>query len=155
LIENLNTNGANVLNHLDCSSNLLTTLDLSQNTHLTELNCQLNQLTGLNAANGHNSNFIYLWSDGNPILTCIELDDGAWLAPNWALVASTDSQTSFSENCNNDCSTSTVGLNELTSSKNLIQILDLMGREITFKPNTALIYVYDDGSTEKVFSVEY
>jgi len=30
-----------------------------------------------------------------------------------------------------------------------------MGREITFKPNTTLIYVYDDGSTEKVFSVEY
>jgi len=41
------------------------------------------------------------------------------------------------------------------SSKNLIQILDMMGRETTFKPNTPLIYVYDDGSTEKVFSVEY
>ena len=37
----------------------------------------------------------------------------------------------------------------------LIQILDLMGRETTFKPNTTLIYIYDDGSIEKVFSVEY
>ena len=46
-------------------------------------------------------------------------------------------------------------LTELTTSKNLIQILDLMGRETTFKPNTPLIYVYDDGSTEKVFRVEY
>jgi len=49
----------------------------------------------------------------------------------------------------------TVGINELVTSKHLIQILDLMGRETTFKPNTPLIYVYDDGSTEKVFSVEY
>ena len=49
----------------------------------------------------------------------------------------------------------TIGINELTTSKNLIQILDMMGRETSFKPNTPLIYVYDDGSTEKVFSVEY
>ena len=49
----------------------------------------------------------------------------------------------------------TVGINESTTSKNLIQILDLMGRETSFKPNTPLIYVYDDGSIEKVFSVEY
>ena len=47
-----------------------------------------------------------------------------------------------------------VGLSELTTSKNLIQILDLMGRETPFKPNTPLIYVYDDGSIEKVFTIE-
>ena len=45
-------------------------------------------------------------------------------------------------------------LTEITSTKNLVQILDLMGRETTFKPNTLLIYVYDDGSTEKVFKTE-
>ena len=39
--------------------------------------------------------------------------------------------------------------------KTLIKILDLMGRETNFKPNIPLIYVYDDGSIEKVFSVEY
>ena len=50
---------------------------------------------------------------------------------------------------------STASIGELTTSKTLIQILDLMGRETPFKPNTPLIYVYDDGSTEKVFSVEY
>ncbi len=47
-------------------------------------------------------------------------------------------------------------LNEIQNLPlNLIQILDMIGRETTFKPNTPLIYVYDDGSTEKVFSVEY
>jgi hypothetical protein len=49
----------------------------------------------------------------------------------------------------------TLGVTELFTTKNLIQILDMMGRETSFKPNTPLIYVYDDGSTEKVFSVEY
>ena len=42
-----------------------------------------------------------------------------------------------------------------SNPKNLIQILDMMGRETSFKPNTPLIYVYDDGTTEKVFSVDY
>ena len=30
----------------------------------------------------------------------------------------------------------------------------MMGRETSFKPNTPLIYVYDDGSIEKVFTIE-
>ena len=34
--------------------------------------------------------------------------------------------------------------------RKLIRILDLLGRETTFKPNTPLIYQYDDGSVEKV-----
>ena len=49
-----------------------------------------------------------------------------------------------------------VGIGELNNTpKQLIKIVDLLGSETTFKPNTPLIYVYDDGSIEKVFSVEY
>ena len=48
-----------------------------------------------------------------------------------------------------------VGMDELFStSKQLLKIVDLMGRETPYKPNTVLIYVYDDGSTEKVFKME-
>ena len=48
-----------------------------------------------------------------------------------------------------------VGLNELSNTpKQLIKIVDLMGRETPYKPNTVLIYVFDDGSTEKVFKME-
>ena len=36
----------------------------------------------------------------------------------------------------------------------IIKIIDLMGRETIEKPNTILIYVYSDGSTEKVYRVE-
>lgn len=46
------------------------------------------------------------------------------------------------------------GINE-EHPRNLIRIVDILGRKTLFKPNTTLIYVYDDGSTEKVFSVKY
>ena len=142
----------NALEVLYCPYNELTSLDLSSNTALTELGCYFNELECLNVKNGNNTAFVSYYAEYNQNLTCIEVDDAEWSASNWTSV---DSQTSFSENCNNDCSNSTIGINELTTTKNLIQILDMMGRETPFKPNKPLIYVYDDGSTEKVFSVEY
>ncbi len=49
-----------------------------------------------------------------------------------------------------DCGTT--GLETLQNTpKKVVKIVDLMGRETEFKPNTALIYLYDDGSTERVF----
>jgi len=118
---------------------------------LTSLDCENNILTCLNVQNGNNHNFTYIDIGNNSWLTCIEVDDVAYSTANWTNIPA----ILFSTNCNNDCSTSTAGINELNTSKTLIQILDLMGREVTFKPNTPLIYVYDDGSTERVFSVEY
>ena len=44
--------------------------------------------------------------------------------------------------------------NTLNTPKQLLRIVDLMGRETPYKPNTVLIYVFDDGSTEKVFKLE-
>jgi len=44
---------------------------------------------------------------------------------------------------------------ENNNSKKLVQILDPIGRKTVFKPNTFLIYVYDDGSTDRIFSIEY
>jgi len=47
------------------------------------------------------------------------------------------------------------GINELTGAPiELLMIVDLMGRETTFVANTPLIYIYSDGSTERVFSIE-
>jgi hypothetical protein len=39
-------------------------------------------------------------------------------------------------------------------TRTLLKIIDLLGRETEFIPNTPLIYIYSDGSTEKVFRVE-
>jgi hypothetical protein len=52
------------------------------------------------------------------------------------------------------CSTG-VGMNELSKpEKKLIRIVDTMGREVKDQSNTMLIYIYSDGTTEKVFNVE-
>ncbi len=135
------------LRELYCQHNQLTSLDVSQNTELVELMCYSNQLNCLNIANGIYFNLGN--TTNNPNLTCIEIHDVDLPTWNWTV----DPQTSFSENCNNDCS-NTSSLTELNASKNLIQILDMMGCETTFRHNTPLIYVYDDGSIEKVFVIE-
>lgn len=39
-------------------------------------------------------------------------------------------------------------------SKKVIRVIDIIGRETEDKPNALLIYVFSDGTTEKVFRVE-
>ena len=49
----------------------------------------------------------------------------------------------------------TVGIEELKNKdKNLLKIVDYMGIESKDKPNTFLIYIYSDGTKQKVFRVE-
>lgn len=46
-------------------------------------------------------------------------------------------------------------INEIApASKLLLRIVDLIGRETEDKPNTTLIYIYSDGTTEKVYRME-
>ena len=74
----------------------------------------------------------------------------------WAFLLKKNTQSNNSGTIQVSFSNSTLNISESvsSSSKNILQILDMMGRETTFKPNTPLIYVYDDGSTEKVFTLE-
>ena len=137
------------LTYLVCYNNQLTSLDVSQNTALVYLYCAANELTCLNVKNGNNANFNYFTALANPNLTCIEVDDVTWSNANWFNI---DAQTSFSTSCANSCA---IGINELSNTpKQLLKIVDLMGRETLYKPNTVLIYVFDDGSTKKVFKME-
>ncbi len=51
--------------------------------------------------------------------------------------------------------TANLSLSELNKKpKELVSIVDLMGRETENRPNTTLIYVYSDGTTEKVYRME-
>jgi len=154
---NLNLTSLNLTNNqalitLLCDYNQLSFLDVSNNTALKGLDCRSNNLTCLNLKNGNNINMGYFNATSNSNLSCIEVDDAVWSTSNW--INDVDAQASFNEDCNNACS-STTSLPELTTSKNIVKILDMLGRETSFKTNTPLIYVYDDGSTEKVFSVEH
>ncbi|MFK7785469.1 MAG: hypothetical protein AB8B56_10150 [Crocinitomicaceae bacterium] len=48
----------------------------------------------------------------------------------------------------------TWGLEELLMNKvELVGVYDIMGRETEDRPNTLLIYLYSDGTTEKVFRI--
>lgn len=49
-----------------------------------------------------------------------------------------------------------VGIPELISNqeKQLLKIVNLLGQEAEYQPNTILIYQYADGSSEKVFTIE-
>lgn len=45
-----------------------------------------------------------------------------------------------------------VGINENNAKeKELVKIVDLLGRQTNFQPNTLQIYIYSDGSTQKKF----
>ena len=47
------------------------------------------------------------------------------------------------------------GIGELNnSSKQLIKIVDVLGRETPFKPNTPLLYIYNDGTVERKMIME-
>ena len=132
-----------------CSYNQLTSLDVSNNIALTYFYCVANQLQCLNIKNGNNTSLNSFTAWNNPNLTCIEADD-EWSNPTWATI---DTQMSFSLDCANACSI--VGVEELSNTpKELLKITDLIGREVTFKPNTPLIYIYSDGTTERVFKME-
>ena len=96
------------LSQLYCYENKLTHLDLSKNSALTYMFCQNNQLTCLNVKNGNNQNLLYCMASSNPDLTCFEVDDTAWATAKWAI----DPQTSFTTNCDNDCSTT--GIRDIT-----------------------------------------
>ncbi|MGH1384127.1 hypothetical protein [Kordia sp.] len=126
------------LQELNCSSNTLSTLDITNNVNLTNLNCATNTLTSLNVLNnslleslnidsnnitvlnvnfhpelnqlfaqnnaleilnvqnGNNTNFTAFTATGNPLLTCVQVDNPVWSSINWTSI---DVQTSFNQDC--------------------------------------------------------
>ena len=140
-----------LLRWFSCGNSAITSLDLSSNANLQYFYCDSTKLlTCLNLKNGANQNLIDFNALDTPELTCIQVDGGFSFTSLWgSYVDNTEMISSF---CASDC---TVGISSLQNTPKIrVKIFDYMGRETTFKPNTALIYVYDDGSTEKVFSVE-
>jgi len=90
------------LTQLGCFNNQIINLDLSQNTLLTLLLCSDNQLTSLNVKNGNNINMSSstFLATNNPNLTCIEVDDAAWSAVNWANIDATSTFVNNQAECN-------------------------------------------------------
>ena len=148
-------NGLDVRNNvmlslLYCDGNQITALDVSRSTILSDLACQDNLLACLNIKNGNNTSIISdnFHAENNASLACIEVDDPTWSAANWPNI---DAGVAFDLNCSNACSS--VGIPEFNPRpKKLLRIVDLLGRETKLKPNTPLIFRYDDGSAQQVLT---
>ena len=136
-LTSLDLSGNLDLNKLVCSENQITTLDLSLNTSLNSLFCQLNNLTVLNLANGNNSNIAasQFRAEGNPSLTCIQIDAGFTPPSGW----SKDSTASYSDNCNGADTTPPVA-----NCQNITVQLDANGEALITATQI------DNGSTDNV-----
>jgi Leucine-rich repeat (LRR) protein len=90
-----------LLTDLLCTGNQLTSLDVSQNTSLTWFSCGNNQLTSLNVKNGNNSLITSFYSENNPSLLCIQVDNEVAANNNLAPydVWNKDAFATYSENC--------------------------------------------------------
>ncbi len=104
ILTSLDVSNNTSLTRLHCANNQITTLDVSNIPTLNQVHCQNNQLVELNLANGNNANFSYMKSYGNPNLTCIQHD--ASFSPPYTNAGqydngwTRDANSSYSSNCN-------------------------------------------------------
>lgn len=80
LLTTLDLSQNTLLKALYASRNQITSLDLSNNTNLIRLNVAINNLQSLNIQNGNNLNMTFLHTYSNPDLQCIQVDEVAYLA---------------------------------------------------------------------------
>ena len=144
-LTSLDVSNNTALELLDCERNQLDSLDVSVNTNLTELGCEQNQLTSLDARNGNNQNLLQFKVIDNPNLTCINVDDVTYSTNNWTNI---DAQHYFSANCTLFVNLPDI-LNITNTERKLVKITDMLGRKIPIRINTPLLYIYNDGTTEK------
>jgi hypothetical protein len=134
-------------------NNLQGGLDLSNNPMLEVVKLMGNNLTCLNLRNGNNSSIYQFGVVLNPSLTCIQVDDSLYSAQNWTGI---DSQMYFSESCSGDCNQPPLSVSHITKpdKKELVRIIDLLGKETKPEVNTIQVYQYSDGSFEKRVVIE-
>ena len=143
-----------VLESLRCNDNELTELDLSACVELETLNCHNNFLSCLNLNTGMQTQLEYddenFQAMGNPELTCIEVFDPEWGAAN--LTSFFDGEVTFSNQCDNACSNQVTGIQSVKfERRSLVKVMDYLGREVPVTFNTPLIYLFNDGTVERVF----
>ena len=92
--------------------------------------------------------YTYLWDSGNQTsFTATGLCEGT------QCVTITDSEGCSIEACTTI--NSVVGIEELTAgTKTIVRVVDLMGRETVLRPNTPFIFIYSDGTRERVMRFE-
>ena len=128
--------------------NQLTSLDISNNINLKILYAINNNLSSLDLRNGNKDN-LDINVMQNPDLYCISVDDTALANINWTINNSIDSQHYFSLDCN------ATAINETSQQqKQLLKIVDILGKESSPNKKGLLFYIYSDGTVEKRLVIE-
>ena len=147
------------MSNLISSCPSLVSFDISM-VSFVELQSQIwlannSSLECVNLKNGFCSNWASVGVTGNPLVTCVEVDNpnycntAAGTIWNWDNQAINPNNT-YSTNCG--CQ---LGISEISEQKKYIEkTFDVMGRETEFKPNTQLIVLYSDGSRERLLQIE-
>ena len=123
------------LTELDCSGNLLTSLNLSHNTELTSLSCGSNQLTSLDVS--HNTKLTSLYCHINQ-LTSLDLSKNTKLT---SLNCDRNKLTELDVSQNKD-------LNHLTCYGNQIQGMAMTALVNSLPETGGNLYVYDSNGNE-------
>ena len=84
-----------LLSFVSLYNNDLTSIDLSAYPALTTVRLENNDLSFLDIKNGNNTNINFFWADGNPSLTCINVDDDTYVGSNW----NKDATATYGEHC--------------------------------------------------------
>ncbi len=61
----------------------------------------------------------------------------------------------WTNDCGIDFNTTSIEKTESEVKKELVKIVDLLGRETNLKPNIPLIKIFSDGSTERIIQLDY
>lgn len=134
-------------------------MDISANGLLNRFWCNSSPIECLNMANGNN-NYTDFSTWGTPSLSCIIVDQANWtpfdlLSLNQDANVNIDASNNFDIICDSDCfGLASISQNNSYQSKELINIVNLLGQEVEYTPNTVLIYQYSDGTSQKVFTIE-
>jgi len=147
-LSSIDLNGATNLRLLSITDNQLTSLDVSTNINLEILNAVNNDLSYLDLRNGNKDNlFINIMQNSD--LDCISVDDTALANINWTVNNSIDPQHYFSLDCN------ATAINETSQQqKQLLKIVDILGKERKSNKKGLLFYIYSDGTVEKRIVME-
>ncbi|HRG59613.1 MAG TPA: PKD domain-containing protein [Bacteroidia bacterium] len=97
LLSSLMVNTNNNLQYLFCDNNSINDLDLINNSALIQLGCTYNQLSNINLQNGNNNNLTFFDAKFNLPLTCVQVDDVAFMNANFA--GSIDAGANYNTSC--------------------------------------------------------
>ncbi|MDA9863865.1 hypothetical protein N9C70_02230 [Flavobacteriales bacterium] len=144
------------LEFLSCSNNQLTSLSLHSSPLIEELECANNQLSCLNLNPG---SALYLETDddkfmaqGNPDLFCVSIFNPEtaeqYLSPFF------DNAVTFTTDCGDGCSVTSMGSISNTPAPNVIGTYDLLGRPCAMRSSSLLIQRLDNGQVRKMCAAE-